>query len=71
MAGKIRQLMEDLATNHQLFVRFSDDPEAVMDARNFTDRQKRIVLEGTVPEIRAEITPGPGETVYVIKIKMK
>jgi len=71
MPGKIRQLMEDLAANPQLFRRFSDDPDAVMDQRQFTARQKAIVLDGTIGEIRGAVTPGPGETVYVIKIKMK
>ncbi len=70
----ISGFIEALASDPDKEFLFGQEPVAVMTEFGLSDDQQRLLLKGSIDEIRAAVQDEPGNSevsIIVIKIKMK
>ena len=70
----IKDFLEALASNEGLAASFEEAPVGVMVQHDLDARQRRLIMDGTIAEIREQVerdlqAEGLSDTVYVIKVK--
>jgi hypothetical protein len=70
--AKITTFLEELAGNPDQELLFDKEPIAVMSAFGLSQAQQRLLLKGTLPEIREAIEQEmPDSDLLIFMIKMK
>jgi hypothetical protein len=70
----IKDFLEALASNEGLAASFEETPVGVMVQHNLNADQRRLIMDGTIAEIRQQVekdlqAEGLSDTVYVIRMK--
>jgi hypothetical protein len=71
----IKDFLEALASDEGLAASFEETPVGVMVQHRLDARQRRLIMDGTIAEIREEVerdlqAEGSSHAVYVIRMKM-
>lgn len=70
----IKDFLENLARDEGLAASFEETPVGIMVQQGLDTDQRRLILTGTIAEIRAQVerdleAEGLSDTVYVIRVK--